>query len=67
MSDVVSGQEVPARGVTAPPWPELVEAGRRIVSGRIVGVTAPPRPELVDSGGRSVDGLLFCLELVKVV
>ena len=52
--DVVSGQEVPDRGVTAPPRPELVEAGGRSMTGRIVGVTAPPRPELIEAGGRSV-------------
>ena len=44
------------RGVTAPPWPELVKAGGRSVAGQIVGVTAPPRPELVEAGGRSVAG-----------
>ena len=42
--DVVLWQEVPDRGVTAQPWSELVKAGGRSVSGRIVGVTAPPRP-----------------------
>ena len=57
LPDVVSGQEVPDRGVTAPPWPELVEVGGRSVAGQIVGVTAPPCPELVKAGGRSVAGL----------
>ena len=55
--DVVSGQEVPNRGLTAPPWPELVEAGGRSVDGPIVRVIAPPWPELVDTVGRSVDGI----------
>ena len=41
MPDVVSGQEVPDRGVTAPPRPELIEAGGRRMTGQIVGVTAP--------------------------
>ena len=54
MPDVVSGQEIPDKRVTAPPWPELIEAGGRSVAGRIVGVTAPPRPELIEAGGRSV-------------
>ena len=52
--DVVSGQEVPDRGVTAPLWPELVEAEGRSVARQIFGVTAPPRPELVEAGGNSV-------------
>ena len=47
---VVSGKEVLDRGVTAPPRPELVEAGGRSVAGRIVGVTASPPPELVEAG-----------------
>ena len=52
--DVVPGQEVLYRGVTAPPRPELVEAVGRSMAGLIVGVPAPPRPELVEAGGRSV-------------
>ena len=56
VADVVSGQEVPDRGVTAPHKPELVKAGGRSVDGRIVGVTAPPWPELVKAVGRSVAG-----------
>ena len=55
--DVVLGKEVQDRGVTAPPRPELVEAGGMSVAGRIVRVTAPPRPEIVDTGGRSVAGI----------
>ena len=54
MPDVVLGQEVPERRVTAPARPEIVEAGGRIVARKIVGVTAPPRPELTKAGGRSV-------------
>ena len=54
MTDVVSRQEVPDRGVTAPPWPELIEAVGRSVAGRIVGVTAPYRPELIEAVGRSM-------------
>ena len=54
MLDVLLRQEVPDRGVTAPPWPELIEAGGRSVAGRMVGVTAPPRPELIEAGGRSM-------------
>ena len=38
MPDVVWWQEVPDRGVTDPPWPELIEAGGRSVAGRIVGI-----------------------------
>ena len=54
MLDVMSGQKVPYRGVTAPPWLELIEAGGRSVAGGIVGVTAPTRPELIEAGERSV-------------
>ena len=54
MPEVVLGQEVPDRGMTAPPPTELVKAGGRSVAGRIVGVTAPHRPGLVKAGGRSV-------------
>ena len=57
MPDVVSGQEVPDRGVTAPPRPELFEAGRMSVARRIVRATAPTWPEIVEAGGRSVAGL----------
>ena len=38
MPDVVSRQEVPDRGVTAPPRPELIEAGGRSVAGKIFEV-----------------------------
>ena len=34
--EVVPEQEVPDRGVAAPPQPELVEAGGRSMAGRIV-------------------------------
>ena len=54
MPEVVSREEMPDRGVTAPPWPELIEAGGRRMTGQLVGVTAPPRPELIEAGGRSV-------------
>ena len=54
MPDVVSGQEVSDRGVTAPYRPELIQAGGRSMTGQIVGVTAPHRPELIEAGGRSV-------------
>ena len=36
MPEVVSGHEVWDRGMTAPPRPELIEAGGRSVAGRIV-------------------------------
>ena len=36
MPDVVSGQEVLDRWMTAPPWPELIKAEGRSVAGRIV-------------------------------
>ena len=36
MLEVVSGQEVWDRGMTALPRPELIEAGERSVAGRIV-------------------------------
>ena len=54
MPDVVSRQGIPDRGVNAPPWPKLIEAGGRSMAGRIVGVTAPPRPKLIKAGGISV-------------
>ena len=57
MLGVATGQEVPDRGVTDPPRPELVEARGRSVAGRIFRVTAPPQPELAKAGGRSVAGL----------
>ena len=52
--DIVLGQEVPDRKVTAPSRPELIEAGGRSMTGQIVGVTAPPRPEQIEAEGRSV-------------
>ena len=48
--DGVMGQEVPDRGVTAPPRTELVEAVERSVAGQISGVTAPTWAELVEAG-----------------
>ena len=52
--DGVLGQEVPDRGVTAAPRPELIEMRGRSLAGRIVGVTASPRTELFEARGRSV-------------
>ena len=63
--DVGSGKEVPDRGVTDPPRPELVEAGGRSVAGLIAGVTAPPRPELFEAGGRSMAGKVLGKEVLE--
>ena len=57
VTDVVLGQEVLDRRLTAPYWLELFKVGGRSAAIRIVRVTAPPWPELVKAGEKSVAGL----------